>query len=311
MSPKEILEDFYFVERGFLNGNHFVYSSKAPSDTPVLIDTGYITHWCHTQAMLAGLGVELRDVSLIITTHCHCDHVGGNKLIQELSGCEIALHALGKKWMDTKDDWEPWWRYFDQEAVFFDATRVLEDGETVDVGPHSWEVIYTPGHSRDGIALYNRAQKMLISSDALWESDMPAIVPQIEGEDSIEKALETLDRLEGLDVSTVFPGHGPPFGDMRCAIESSRKRLTSYIDNPERVGRDIVKKALVFYLLMTGAVPEDSFLPRLMDTSWYVDTCDRFLGGEYEGTYKSIMDDFIERGIVRRDDGALSTVVKP
>lgn len=307
MPPREILEDFYFIERGFLNGNHYIYSSKAP----VLIDTGFITHWCRTKDLIAGVGVEISEVSLIISTHCHCDHVGGNKLIQELSGCGVALHELGKKYMDTRDDWETWWRYFDQEPVFFDATRVLGDGEIIDIGPHSWEVIYTPGHARDAVALYNRAERLLISSDALWESDMPSMVTRIEGEDSLDKALESLDRLEGLDVKTVFPGHGPPFCDIASAIEGSRKRIKGYIDSPERVGRDIVKKAIVFYLLMKNTVLEDSFFPRLMDTTWYRDTCDRLLGGEYEGVYKGIMDDFIERGIVLRNDGALSTVVRP
>ena len=52
--------------------------------------------------------------------------------------------------------------YYNQEADFFDCTRGLADGETVAVGPHAFEVIYTPGHAADGIVLYNRENRLLL-----------------------------------------------------------------------------------------------------------------------------------------------------
>ena len=124
MSVDEILENFFFVERGYLNGNHFVYRSPSP----VLIDTGYIADLADTEKAITGLGVRLSDVSLIINTHTHCDHIGGNAAIQEQSGCEIALHRIGKHFIDTRDDWSTWWRYYNQEARFFQCTQSLETG---------------------------------------------------------------------------------------------------------------------------------------------------------------------------------------
>ncbi len=125
MAPIEIMNDLFFIERGYLNGNHFVYRSK----DPVLIDTGYISDFDLTAESIKSLGVSISDVRLIITTHCHSDHVGGNKIIQERSGCDIALHRFGKHFMDTKDDWATWWKYFGQDADFFDPTKALEDGD--------------------------------------------------------------------------------------------------------------------------------------------------------------------------------------
>ncbi|HEX9922268.1 MAG TPA: MBL fold metallo-hydrolase [Anaerolineae bacterium] len=72
--PHETLEDLFFIERGYLNANHFVYRS----DAPILIDTGYKSDFTETQWLITALGVDLSAVSLIINTHTHCDHIGGN-----------------------------------------------------------------------------------------------------------------------------------------------------------------------------------------------------------------------------------------
>ena len=70
MVQYEVLKDLFFIERGYLNANHFVYRSQSP----VLIDTGYIADFGETEKLIANLGVNLADVSLIISTHTHCDH---------------------------------------------------------------------------------------------------------------------------------------------------------------------------------------------------------------------------------------------
>ncbi len=151
MANLEILPDLFFVQRGYLNGNHFVYRSARP----VLIDTAYLAHFDHTRQLIDDLGADLARTALIVTTHTHCDHIGGNRRIQELSGCGIALHKIGRHFIEARDDWSTWWRYYDQEAEFFRCTRSLEDGETLAVGPHEFRVIHTPGHAADGIVLYH------------------------------------------------------------------------------------------------------------------------------------------------------------
>jgi len=125
LAENEILKDLFFFERGFLNGNHFVYRS----DVPVLIDTGYISGFDETEKLITQLGIELSDISLIISTHTHSDHIGGNNRIQQKSGCDIALHKVGKYFIDSRDDWSTWWRYYNQEAEFFKCNRSLEDGD--------------------------------------------------------------------------------------------------------------------------------------------------------------------------------------
>ena len=89
----EILEDLFFVERGYLNANHFVYRGRPP----VLIDTGYRASFEETQRIFIHLGIDISSVHTIYATHCHCDHIGGNHLIQKLSDCDIIVADFLKK----------------------------------------------------------------------------------------------------------------------------------------------------------------------------------------------------------------------
>ncbi len=55
MAPIEIMKDLFFIERGYLNGNHFVYRSE----DPVLIDTGYISDFDLTAELIKNLWVSI------------------------------------------------------------------------------------------------------------------------------------------------------------------------------------------------------------------------------------------------------------
>ena len=65
MSVIEILEDLFFVQRGYLNGNHFVYRSKEP----ILIDTGYRKDFETTLTAIRNLDVDVSRTKLIVNTH--------------------------------------------------------------------------------------------------------------------------------------------------------------------------------------------------------------------------------------------------
>lgn len=307
MAENEILKDLFFIERGYLNANHFVYRSESP----ILIDTGYMVDFSKTEKLIADLEINLSDVSLIISTHTHCDHIGGNQRIQQKSGCDIALHEIGRHFIDTRDDWSTWWRYYNQEADFFTVTRTLQDGDMIAIGPHEFLVIYTPGHASDGIVLYNRQEKVLISSDTLWENDMAVMTLRVEGSRALFDMQKSLEKLESLDVRIVYPGHGPPFGDLKRAIEKSKDRIEKYFRQPDQIGHDLIKKILVYTLMMKKTIKEAEFFPYLMDTYWFKETVDFYFSGEYELKYNEIIKSFIERGIIKRKKDSLYTTVKP
>jgi glyoxylase-like metal-dependent hydrolase (beta-lactamase superfamily II) len=301
MKALEIMDDFFFIQRGYLNGNHFVYRSKEP----VLIDTGYIAHFEETEQQLFNLGVDPFRVKLIVCTHTHCDHIGGNRIIQDRSNCEIALHGIGKHFEDTQDDWATWSRYFDQESEFFDCTCALEDGDVVDIGPYAFRVIYTPGHASDGIVLYNEKNQVLISSDTLWERDMAVLNIRVEGSTAPHRMLDSLEKLESLEVKMVYPGHGSPFSDFRGGIERSRIRILGYLKDQSKIGIDLSKKILIYTLLMKPGFPETSFLEYLMTTPWFPETVDFYVGGDYGYFYDQVISELIQRKVIVRARGGL------
>lgn len=307
MHCMEIMDDLFFVQRGYLNANHFVYRS----DGPVLIDTAYVTHFPATEQVMTDLGIDLSRISLIVNTHSHCDHIGGNKEIQQRSSCAIAMHEIGKHFIDSRNDWATWWKYYNQEADFFDCTKGLRDRDTIALGPHRFEVIYTPGHAADGIVLYNRDAKILLSSDTLWESDMAVMTERVEGSAACFRMLESLDKMEALDVDMVYPGHGRPFSDMPQALARTRKRLQDFVKDGQKIGNDLLKKIIVYTLMMRPEADEASFLQSLMNTHWFPETVDLYFGGEYRTTYDQIVKGLVGRGIVRNRGGALSTTVRP
>jgi glyoxylase-like metal-dependent hydrolase (beta-lactamase superfamily II) len=307
MYKNEILKDLFFIERGYLNGNHFVYRSKSP----ILIDTGYVSDFEETKRLITRLGVKLSDISLILNTHTHCDHIGGNHIIQKKSGCDIALHKIGKYFIDTRDDWSTWWKYYNQEADFFNCTKSLEDGDIIVIGPHKFQVIYTPGHASDGIVFYNRKEKILISSDSLWENDVAVMTLRVEGSMALFHMQESLEKLESLDVKRIYPGHGRPFNDLKKAIRKSTNKIERYLLEKDIIGDDLIKKIIVYTLLMKKTINENDFFPFLMDTYWFKETTDLYFNSEYEMKYNEIMNSFFERGIVKRNNGNLSTTVKP
>lgn len=311
-SPKnqagvEVLEDFYFIERGYLSANHFAYRAERP----VLVDTGYISRFSRTEEEPAGVGVDAERVGLIVATHTHSDHIGGNARIQERSGCGIALHPVGRHYVESGDKWSMWWTYYDQEAELFDPTQSLEDGEILPIGPHRFRVLHTPGHASDGIVLYEEEGKVLLSSDALWEDDLPVVTAQMEGSRAPFLLLETQEKLESLDVRVIYPGHGPPFTDLRSAVSHTREKVEGYLEDPDRLGDDVLKRIFVYSILMRGSVQEETFLPYLMSTAWFPDTIDFYFNGAYREKFREIVERLVSRGVLVRREGELTTTVRP
>jgi glyoxylase-like metal-dependent hydrolase (beta-lactamase superfamily II) len=87
------------------------------------------------------------------------------------------------------------------------ATRILEDGDLLDLGDRRFEVVHGPGHSPGSILLWEAASGILFSGDAIY--DGPLI------EDDLEAYVATMQRIRGLPVRVVHGGHFPSFDGAR------------------------------------------------------------------------------------------------
>jgi hydroxyacylglutathione hydrolase len=305
-SKVEIAPGAWFVQRDWLSCNHFI--AREPRVT--LIDTGYRGDLDDTVAALRSVGAEPEDVGLIVNTHCHCDHAGGNRYFIERSGCDVWMHSREKERIDRRDDIGTWWRFHDTWADFFDVGRGLEEGDEIRFGPMTLRVLYAPGHSIGMMMLHCEELNVLFSADALWLGDMGVINPIVEGDDALERAVETLDRIERLDPVTVYPGHGPVITNPRPAITRLRRKLERYARDPAMMHTDHLKKMVAYVVLTKGGMPEEGFFGYLMDTVWYPQLVGRYFGGAYRDVYAMTIESSLRSGMIVREGGKFEGIGK-
>ena len=91
------------------------------------------------------------------------------------------------------------------------ATRILEDGDVIDLGDRAYEVIHTPGHSPGGITLWEAKSGIMFSGDIIYDG------PLIEDtyHSNIDDYIASMERLLDYPVRIVHGGHFPSFSGER------------------------------------------------------------------------------------------------
>jgi glyoxylase-like metal-dependent hydrolase (beta-lactamase superfamily II) len=183
---------FLIAEPGHVNNFLVVGDDRA-----VLLDTGLGVANIRTLAEnLAGKPVS------VVNSHYHFDHTGGNRLFDEIAihriGAELLArpapeglareymaytHRLIEAWRGYKEIDESYFHLitantlirplpteFDPEAyaiVPSTATKLLEDGDEIDLGGRVLRVLHTPGHSPDSICLFDEENGLLFGGDTI------------------------------------------------------------------------------------------------------------------------------------------------
>ena len=192
--------------------------------------------WDDVEAALSACGHAPADVERLVITHTHIDHYGMAGRFVEETGCELVAHSAADRDIALYGDpqerirrltelfsdhgvagdelaeltqFEDWRRYVSAEAM---PDRHVDEGDAIDVGERSWQVVYTPGHSENHICLWSPDDRLLISGDHL----LPTITPHIDYErhgekDPLGDFLDSLGKVEKLDPVISLPGHGGPF----------------------------------------------------------------------------------------------------
>ena len=191
-----------------------------------------------------------KPLDLLLNTHLHSDHCGGNAALQ---GCYPALQTLVPPGQaDAVTLW-------DADALTYEATGqqcprfahqgLLTPGTTIRLGSHEWEIHGAKGHDPHSIVLYLPSCRLLLSADALWQNGFGVVFPELEGIAAFDEVEETLDLIETLNPQTVIPGHGRAFQDVAAALERARARLHQFRNTPEKHRRHAIKVLIKFKLL--------------------------------------------------------------
>jgi glyoxylase-like metal-dependent hydrolase (beta-lactamase superfamily II) len=155
----------------------------AGRDQALLVDTGFGT------GDLLALVREHTDLPvLLVNTHADPDHTGGNAAFDT-----AAMHPA-----EFAD--------YEQKAGADSPVQPLWEGDKIDLGGRSFEVILIPGHTPGSIALLDRAARVIIAGDTV--ADSPVFI--FGEERSLPALIESLKKLEALSDSydTVYASHG-------------------------------------------------------------------------------------------------------
>ena len=242
-------------ERGWLSSNNVLIQGQGPT---ALVDSGYGSHAALTLALvqeaLAG-----RPLDLLLNTHLHSDHCGGNALLQAHYPALQTRIPPGHAQAVTEWDTETLtYRPTGQACPRFTYQGLLNPGDTIALGDHTWEVHGAKGHDPHSVVLFQRGAGVLISADALWGNGFGVVFPELEGIAAFHEVGETLDIIEALQPQTVIPGHGPVFQDVPQALARARSRLAQFLAAPEQHRRYALKVLVKFKLLesQTTTKPE-------------------------------------------------------
>jgi hydroxyacylglutathione hydrolase len=186
---------------------------------PILIDPGHVSLFAHVEKGLEALGMSVNDISLVICTHAHPDHIEAVQRFNRQS-TQIAFHESAWELIKQMG------RYAGlQNSMGLDAYApdfFLKEG-ILDVDGTELSIMHTPGHSPGSITLYLPANKSLFTGDLIFHegvgrTDLPG------GDGAQLKA--SIQRLTGLDVETLLPGHG----EIVSSREAVKRNFDSVVD---------------------------------------------------------------------------------
>jgi glyoxylase-like metal-dependent hydrolase (beta-lactamase superfamily II) len=289
------------LERGWLSANNILFLGR---EETALVDSGYVSHAPQTLA-LVGHGLDGRGLDLLINTHLHSDHCGGNAALQAAYACRTLIPAAEATSVRTWDEDALSYRATGQQCPRFGFDGLLRDGERLRLGDLDWRVLAAPGHDPHALLLWCEAQGILLSADALWENGFGVIFPELEGESGFTEARATLELIAGLDARLVIPGHGPAFADVHAALERARRRLDFLEADPVRNAQNGVKVLVKFRLLERRRVELSELRQWVREVPLLVTSNRRYLRMEDDALADWIASQLVRAGAAAIEDGML------
>lgn len=183
--PGMMSEEWRRVNLGFVSAYVFVRAGEA-----AVIDTGTSGSASQVESTLGHLGLGWADLSTIVLTHHHGDHVGSLPAIMEAAPDAVAYAGAE----DIPNITSP------------RPISAVADGDTV----FGLEVIATPGHTRGHISILDPGRPALIAGDAIIGENGGVAGPPAQFTADPVTANASIVKLGGLEYDVIYFGHGEP-----------------------------------------------------------------------------------------------------
>jgi glyoxylase-like metal-dependent hydrolase (beta-lactamase superfamily II) len=205
----------------------------APGPEGVLmVDAGHPSEEARVllDTQLSALGIDRGQIRTILLTHLDHDHSGFARELQEASGARVLVHRreLGRgplwrgsmAWLEANGYDGPPRELPVDDAALPERLDFVEDGEHLRWTGLDLRLLHCPGHSPGLLCALDESRRLLLSSDQVLRGAFTPVGLFSPDGDPLNDYLESLERLRGLAVDLVVPGHGRAFGGLRERVES-------------------------------------------------------------------------------------------
>ncbi len=215
---RRIYEDLFQIKPGRYSCQCYLITA----DINILIDCGSASDVKFLEEELLHIGLKLKDVDLVINTHEHLDHTGGNYVFRR-----VAAHKLAAAKLTFGDEEVFMCRSKDKELKRTKIDFWISEGCCIDAGSWFLEFLYTPGHTSGCICVYEPKRKFLFSGDTI----LPAAAPNLKSKSSnLAEYLNSLRTLKGLKINLLLPGHGRTVRSVAECIEENIKYISTTLN---------------------------------------------------------------------------------
>ncbi|MBD3406716.1 MAG: MBL fold metallo-hydrolase [Candidatus Lokiarchaeota archaeon] len=200
-----ITENIYFRTSNTFDSNIGLIKHE---DHIVLIDAGTGMNHGRLKRDLNAVGIELKDITDIVLTHSHIDHIGGVLPILDESEVTIHLHKAEADRINNGDTSGTLSQNFGHDFPPITIKGILEEGSILDLGTIKLRVYHTPGHSTGSICLKVQDTPILFTGDTMFPGGSFGRV-DFPGGDG-KTLVKSLERITSLDFDIALPGHMNP-----------------------------------------------------------------------------------------------------
>lgn len=289
----------HVFERGWLSANNILFTD---GDETLLVDSGYCTHSAQTLSLVAGT-LGPRSLDILVNTHLHSDHCGGNSALQIRYPAMKTLIPPGHA--TQVRDWDAVALTYlptGQLCPQFQFSKTLQPGTQIQFGATPWEIHAAAGHDPHSVVFFEPVTKILISADALWENGFGVVFPELEGDNAFSDVSATLDLIERLGPRVVVPGHGRIFIYTSVILKLAHQRLSAFVSNPSRHAHHAAKVLLKFKLLETQRQLLEAFIQWAVNTSYLQNIRTKFFSEISASRWiTSLCEELVNTGVASMD----------